>query len=63
MKSINLLRGNTGSHAVFTDVSDNLQEVAQLNKVSVSASPIASDPYRPRSLERRAVRQARRFAH
>ena len=63
MKSINLLRANTGPQGVFTEVSDNLQEVTQLNKVSVSASPSACDPYRPRILAQRATRHARRFAH
>lgn len=63
MKSINLFRANTGPQTVFSDVTDNLQEVTQLNKVSVSASPSLSDPYRPRILERRAARLARRFAH
>ncbi len=63
MKTLNIMRGYTGLQAFFPTVSDNVQEVAPISKVSISANDAPVEAYRPRVLTQRAARQARRFAH
>ncbi len=63
MKSLNIMRGYTGLQAFFPATSNNVQEVSPVSNVSISASDASIQTYRPRVLEQRAARHARRFAH
>lgn len=61
MKTLNIMRGYTGLQAFFPTASNNVQEVTPVSNVSISASDASIDAYRPRVLEQRSARHARRF--
>ena len=63
MKTLNIMRGYTGLQAFFPSTYNNVQEVSPVSKVSISANDASVEAYRPRVLEQRSARHARRFAH
>ncbi|MHA7900190.1 MAG: hypothetical protein ACX94B_10020 [Henriciella sp.] len=63
MKTINIMRGYAGLQAFFPSLSENVQEVAPMNKVSISANTETLDAARPRLLAQRNARLTHRQAH
>jgi hypothetical protein len=61
MKTLNIMRGYAGLQAFFPTTSNNVQEVTPVSKVSISTSDASIEVYRPRVLEQRSARHARRF--
>lgn len=63
MKNSMIMRGYTGLQAFFPTTSDNVQEVAPTNKVSIAVSDASVEAERPRVLTQRSARWTRRLAH